>query len=114
VGTAALERLHEEADASPRLAAAEQLFMIEDCAPVAPAIDDDHFEGRRVSRTKPSTIASPPAFSWAARHSSHASFPYTSPLFRILVPAPTLEDATVADRDERTIVRTDARRDFGE
>jgi hypothetical protein len=82
------------------LAVAEQLFMIEDCAPVAPIIDDDHFEGGRVSRTKPSTIASPPAFSGAARHSGHASVPYTSPLFRILVPAPTLEDATIANRDE--------------
>jgi hypothetical protein len=57
------------------LAVAEQLFMIEGCAPVGPVIDDDHFEGGRVSRTKPSTIASPPAFSGAARHSCHADVP---------------------------------------
>jgi hypothetical protein len=60
---------------SSRLAVAEQLFMIEGCAPVGPVIDDDHFEGGRVSRTKPSTIASPPAFSGAARHSGHAGVP---------------------------------------
>ena len=57
------------------LAVAEQLFMIEGCAPVGPVVDDDHFEGGRVSRTKPSTMASPPAFSGAARHSGHAGGP---------------------------------------